>query len=72
MRIRVDCHAGYRGEETPRRFIVGEQWVEVVEIVDRWLEPDHRYFRVKGNDRNTYVIRHDTSTDTWELTTVGK
>jgi hypothetical protein len=50
MRIRVECYAGYRGEETPRRFFLGERAVEVREVVDRWLAPDHRYFKVRGSD----------------------
>ena len=65
--IRVDCHAGYRGEETPRRLLFGERPVEVVEVVDRWLAPDHRYFKVLGDDAATYLIRHEVRDDTWEL-----
>ena len=46
MIIRVECYAGHRGEETPRRFFLGARPVEVVDVIDRWLAPDHRYFRV--------------------------
>lgn len=66
--IRVECYAGYRGEETPQRFYFGERKVEVVEVLDRWLGPDHRYFKVKGDDRGTYIIRYDVPSDRWELT----
>jgi hypothetical protein len=66
--IRVDCHAGYRGEEEPRRLFLGERRVEVVAIVDRWLGPDHRYFKLKGDDGDLYLIRYDEHTDSWELT----
>jgi len=37
--------SGYRGEETPRRILVEDHVVEVEEVLDRWLAPDHRYFR---------------------------
>ena len=32
--IVVDCYAGYRGEETPRRFTREDQLVEVVGVID--------------------------------------
>ena len=48
--IHVECHAGYRGEETPRRFFLGERTIEVADILDRWLGPVHRYFKVRGDD----------------------
>jgi hypothetical protein len=66
--IRVDCHAGHRGEETPRRFYLGDRPVEVEDVLDRWLSPDHRYFKVLGGDGDVYIIRHDTLVDRWELT----
>ncbi len=68
MIVRVECYAGYRGEEMPRRFFVGERAVDVVEVIDRWLAPDHRYFKVVGDDRATYILRHDGVTARWELT----
>jgi hypothetical protein len=66
--IRVECYAGYRGEEEPRRFHQGARTVEILEILDRWLAPDHRYFKVRGDDGATYIIRHDTQAQRWEMT----
>ena len=66
--IRVACYAGYRGEEEPRRLWFDDRVVEVAEILDRWLAPDHRYFKVLGDDGFTYIIRHDTRGEFWELT----
>jgi hypothetical protein len=68
LSIRVECYAGYRGEETPRRFYLGPRRVEVVEVLDRWLAPDHRYFKLKGDDGAIYIVRHDVSSGRWELT----
>lgn len=64
----VDCYAGHRGEETPRRFWVEERPVVVCEILDRWLAPDHRYFKVAGDDGDAYIIRHDVASGRWEMT----
>lgn len=67
MEVRVDCYAGYRGEETPRRLILGVRQVAVLAIEDRWLAPDHRYFRFIGEDGHRYIIRHDPQRDVWQL-----
>jgi hypothetical protein len=45
--ISVDCYAGYRGEETPLRFRLGDRLIEIAEVVDCWLAPDHRYFKAR-------------------------
>lgn len=66
--VHVECHAGHRGEETPRRFSLDGRVIEVVEILDRWLAPDHRYFKVRGDDGDTYILRYDNAADRWELT----
>ena len=65
--IRVECYAGHRGEETPRRLVFDGRAVDIAEILDRWLAPDHRYFKLRGGDGATYVVRHDTSSGSWEL-----
>lgn len=67
MIIQVDCYAGYRGEESPRRIIMGANRIAVVDIEDRWTGPDHRYFKVVGEDRAVYIIRHDMDAQIWEL-----
>jgi hypothetical protein len=67
MDIRVSCYAGYRGEETPRRFWLGDRAVDVLDVEDRWLAPEHRYFKVKGDDGAHYILRHDARAWTWEL-----
>jgi hypothetical protein len=66
--IHVECYAGYRGEEAPRRFYLGDQAVDVLEVLDRWLSPEHRYFKCRGADDATYILRQDVSADRWELT----
>jgi len=67
MDLKVDCYAGHRGEETPRRLELGGRFVQVVEVVDRWFGPDHRYFKVLGDDGALYLLRVDDDADLWEL-----
>lgn len=68
LKVLVECYAGQRGEDEPRRFYLGQHPVDVIEILDRWLEPDHRYFKLRGDDQGLYILRHDIILDHWELT----
>jgi len=68
MKIRVECYSGYKGEETPRRLVIGEQVIGVAKVLDQWLAPDHRYFKVEGDDGSIYIVRHDMISLQWELT----
>jgi hypothetical protein len=67
MEIEVECYAGYRSEETPRRFSIGERPVQVARIIDRWVTPDYRYFRVEGDDTRVYVLAQNVASGKWEL-----
>lgn len=66
--IKVECYSGYRGEQTPRRFWLGQRCVAVDQMVDCWLAPDHRYFKVMGDDGGLYILRHDPYRERWEIT----
>jgi len=66
--IRVYCYAGYRGEETPQRLKLGGNVLDVIEVVDRWLSPDHRYFKCLCSDGDSYIVRYDVQQDAWDVT----
>jgi hypothetical protein len=66
--VKVVCYAGYRAEETPIRFFLGERCIEVIEVLDRWLDPAHRYFKLRGDDKGIYILRHSIDEDCWEMT----
>ena len=68
IRVGVECYAGHRGEETPRAIQLGERRIAVAQVLDRWLAPDHRYFKVACRAGDAYLIRHDVIDDRWELT----
>ncbi len=68
LRVGVECYAGHRGEQTPRVLILGDRRVVVAEVPDAWLAADYRYFKLRGSDGNTYLVRHDEGSDTWQLT----
>ena len=68
LQIAVECYAGYQGEETPRRFRLGDRSFEIERVVDQWLAPDHRYFKVRTTDGELCILRHDVTSGAWELT----
>jgi hypothetical protein len=67
MKVRVICYEGYRAEETPRAFLLGERRVDVVRILDRWRGEEHEYVKLSGSDGARYILRYDRSRDEWEL-----
>ncbi len=66
--VAVDCYAGARGDETPRRFTRRDQLVEILAVVAQWRTPDHRYFRVATAADETCTLRQDVTSGGWELT----
>jgi hypothetical protein len=66
-RVRVECYAGYRADERPLCFELGETTLQVAEVQDRWYSPGAIYFRVLASDSNVYILRHDEAEDEWSL-----
>ena len=62
------CGRDREHQSVPRRFFFGRRQVVTVDVIDRWLAADHRYFKLKGDDDATYILRHDLPTNRWELT----
>ena len=72
--IKVECYAGIKADETPRRFSWEGQAVEVGEVLDRWYHieskpewPRADYFKVRGADEREYLLKHDLEADDWFL-----
>lgn len=68
MQVRVETYAGYGGVDMPRRFFFDERRIEVAENIDEWQGADYRYFKVKGDDGNLYILHVDDRRNEWELT----
>jgi hypothetical protein len=67
MTLEVECYAGYRGEQEPVAFRLGSRRLAVLAIVDRWVSPQRRWFKVDADDGDVYVLRHDEATGQWDL-----
>ncbi len=67
MKIKVECYSGYKGNESPMRFFLGNRSIEVEQVVDRWYGEHGSYFRVLGNDDNLYILKGPIEDGFWEL-----
>ena len=67
MRIRVEESRSERASGAPIRFVLGEQTIEVDDLLDRWYGDEADYFRVRGADGHVYVLKHVRGHDRWEL-----
>lgn len=69
MQVRVECYAGHRADQRPLRFFLNQQSYVVEEVVDQWYEPHGIYFKVRAQDGNYYILRHeeDPNHDAWSL-----
>jgi hypothetical protein len=54
-------------QTAPRTPYWGERRFTILEIIDQWYGPGYRYVKVKGYDRNLYILRFDQIRDSWEL-----
>jgi uncharacterized protein (UPF0128 family) len=65
--VRVECHAGYRADETPRRFQLGGRKFEISEVLSRWKEPGALFFRIRSDEGRIYVLRKDEQAGRWDV-----
>jgi len=66
MQIAVETYSGFKADERPVRFRLGERWIAVRDLLDRWYDPAGAYFRVRAED-GVYILRHDERADAWTL-----
>jgi hypothetical protein len=66
--VKVESYAGFKADEKPVRFQLGETWLAVLDVADRWYEPDAVYFKVLAEDGHTYILRRSDAEEEWNLT----
>ena len=70
-KIEVIAYSGYRGEETPRILLLQGKRVEVLEILNQWIEEGvenrarKRFFQVRGSGGSRYRIYYNEKTMEW-------
>jgi len=70
--VRVQCYSGTKANERPIRFELEGHEYMVDEIIEQWYGPEHAFFKVRADDDNIYVRRHNQATDVWSLESVRK
>jgi len=69
MKVLVTCYSGRKADERPVRFrLEGHEYI-VEEVLDQWYGPEHLFFKLRADDGNVYLLRHETSAPDgeWEL-----
>ena len=63
------CYSGFKADERPVRFFLGERGYQVMEIRDQWYGPESTYFKMRADDGNFYILRNAWSeqTSSWFL-----
>jgi hypothetical protein len=71
MELQVECYSGYRADERPLRFAFlakpDAPMFEVKEVLDQWYGVGYQCFKVRADDGNVYILRHQLSEDCWCL-----
>jgi hypothetical protein len=73
-RIEVITYSGYIGEESPRVFILHGEKIDVVEILNMWIEDGvedkirKRVFKIKGSDGYMHKIYYAENIMEWFYT----
>ena len=72
--VQVECYAGHKADEEPRRFLCEDKWIEVQEVLDRWYQieskpewPRADYFKVRCAGQREYLLKQDLDSDAWDL-----
>ena len=50
-----------KADERPVRFRLEEHEYMVEEVLDSWYGLEHVFFKVRADDGNLYILRHETS-----------
>ncbi len=70
LELHVECYAGHKADERPcrfRRLQKDAPVFEVQEVLDQWYGPGYQCFKVRADDGNFYVLRHNQVEDRWLL-----
>jgi len=69
MMLYVQCYAGRKADERPLRFQLSDHEYFVEELLDQWYGPEHSFFKLRADDGNLYILRHQTCVPDgeWEL-----
>lgn len=66
IEVKVIAYSGYRGEEKPRYIFIEEKKIGV-ELIEEWREEEGYWYKVKGDDNRSYLLKYDLKEGVWKL-----
>jgi len=67
MKIKVESLADSKKQETPSRFLLSTRIIQIDAVMDRWYGEQACYYRVLGDDKNSYILKGPLEDGSWEL-----
>ena len=69
MKLHVQSYPGHKADERPLRFRLNDREYLVDEVLDQWYGPELQFFKLRADDGNLYILRHQTSVPDgeWDL-----
>ena len=58
-KINVQCYSGYKANERPISFKIGDKSLKVEEIIDKWYGTEYTYFKLQADDKNIYILKYE-------------
>lgn len=70
MQVQVQCRGGVVGSGQPVRFQLNGADYLVEEVLDQWVGTQCSFFKLRADDGQFYVLRHDEicPPEIWDLT----
>ena len=65
--ISVSAYSGYKANERPEFIMLDKRRLRILNIIEKWTEPEKDYFKVLADDGKGYVICWNRYTDNWVL-----
>lgn len=69
--IKVSTYSGFKVNERPLFFTVGDVKKKVVDVMARWAEPERDCFRVLADDKMIYTLGWYREEDVWSVIEVS-
>jgi len=69
LQVKVECYSGYKSDQRPLKFTLGNRKYPVKEVLDQWYGPNDIYFKLRAEDGDIYILRHhqEGNEDFWSL-----
>lgn len=73
-KIEVIAYSGYKAEESPRFFFLDREKIEVLRILNMWVDEGvedrrrRRFFRIRASDGYIHTMYYDEGVKSWFLT----